>query len=67
MATKKAHELREMTAVELENLARERAEDLMQLRMKLRLRQVDNPLSIRSTRRELAVIKTVIAEKRSGR
>jgi large subunit ribosomal protein L29 len=67
MAGKKAHDLREMTLVELETLAREQAENLLQQRLKLRLRQVDNPLSIRIMRREMAVIKTVINEKRSGR
>ncbi len=67
MAARKAHDLREMTLVELENLGREQAEALMQQRMKLRLRQVDNPLTVRVMRRELAVIKTVITEKRSGR
>ena len=46
---------------------RERAEELMNGRMKLKMRQNDNPLSVRNTRRELAVIKTVINEKRSGR
>jgi ribosomal protein L29 len=64
---KKAHDLRELTLTELESMARERAEELMNSRMKLRMRQNDNPLSVRNTRRELAVIKTVINEKRSGR
>ncbi len=63
---KKAHDLRDMTLSELESLARERSEELMNTRMKLRLRQVDNPLSVRNLRRELAVIKTVMNEKRSG-
>lgn len=63
---KKAHELRDMTVAELESLVQERSEDLLQARMKLRLRQLDNPLSIRNLRRELAVIKTVIAEKRAA-
>jgi ribosomal protein L29 len=64
---KKAHDLRELTLTELESMARERAEELMNARMKLKMRQNDNPLSVRNTRRELAVIKTVINEKRSGR
>jgi len=64
---KKAHDLRELTLTELESMARERAEELMNGRMKLKMRQNDNPLSVRNTRRELAVIKTVINEKRSGR
>ena len=67
MAGRKAHDLREMTLLELENLGREQAENLMQQRMKLRLRQLDNPLTVRVMRRELAVIKTVITEKRSAR
>jgi large subunit ribosomal protein L29 len=63
---KKAHDLREMTLTELESMARERAEELMQMRIKLRLRQIDNPLSVRNARRELAAIKTVMNEKRAG-
>ncbi len=63
---KKAHDLREMTVAELEGLVRERSEDLLNARMKLRMRQLDNPLSVRNLRRELAVIKTVIAEKRAA-
>ncbi len=64
MAKKKAHDLRDLTLEDLESLERERAEDLMNLRLRLRLRQVDNPLSIREARRELATIKTVITEKK---
>ena len=67
MAKRKAHDLREMTSAELESLVRERSEELMHMRMKLRLRQIDNPLSVRNARRELAVIKTVLNEKRTGR
>ena len=66
MAKRKAHDLREMTLSELESMVRERAEELMHLRMKLRLRQIDNPLSVRNARRELAVIRTVMNEKRAG-
>ena len=64
MAMKKAHDLRDLTLEDLESLEREKAEELMNLRMRLKLRQVDNPLSIRETRRELATIKTVITEKK---
>ncbi len=64
---KKAAELRELTLAELESMVREKSESLMNDRMKLRLRQLDNALSVRNARRELAVLKTVIAEKRSGR
>ncbi len=66
MAKKKAHDLRDMTLEDLVSLEREKAEELMNLRLRLKLRQVDNPLSVRNTRRELATIKTVITEKRNA-
>ncbi|MBD3223035.1 50S ribosomal protein L29 [bacterium] len=64
MAKKKAHDLRDLTVEDLEGLEREKAEELMDLRLRLRLRQVDNALAIRTARRELATIKTVITEKK---
>jgi large subunit ribosomal protein L29 len=64
---KKAYELRELSAEDLESLEREKAEELMHLRMKLKLRQIDNALSIRMARRELARIKTALHEKRTSR
>ncbi len=64
MAKNKAHDLRDLTFEDLESLEREKAEELMDLRLRLRLRQVDNALAIRTARRELATIKTVITEKK---
>ena len=64
MAKKKAHDLRDLTLEDLVSLERDKAEELMNLRLRLKLRQVDNPLSVREARRELAAIKTVITEKR---
>ena len=66
MAKKKAHDLRDLTLEDLQSLAGEKSEELMNLRMRLALRQVDNPLSVRNLRRELATIKTVITEKRKA-
>lgn len=66
MAKKKAHDLRDQTLEDLESLAAETAEELMNLRLRLKLRQVDNPLSVRNARRQLATIKTVITEKRNA-
>ncbi len=60
----KAHEYREMTVEELESLEREKAEDLLNMRMELKMRRIDNPLAVRNVRRELARIKTVLNEKR---
>jgi large subunit ribosomal protein L29 len=64
---KKAHELRDLPLEELENLEREKSEDLMNLKIQVNMRAVDNPLKVRSARREIAVIKTVITEKKAAR
>jgi large subunit ribosomal protein L29 len=62
---KKAHELRDLPIEELESLLTEKSEELMTLRIQLNLRQMDNPLQVRHARREIAVINTVITEKRA--
>jgi large subunit ribosomal protein L29 len=64
---KKAHELRELPLEELETLEREKSEDLMNLKIQVNMRAVDNPLQVRSARREIAVIKTIITEKKAAR
>jgi len=64
---KKAHDFRDMSVEELESLVTEKSEDLLNMRMQLKMRRMDNPLSVRIARRELAVIKTVMTEKKSGR
>ncbi len=64
---KKAHELRDLPLEELETLEREKSEDLMNLKIQLNMRAVDNPLQVRTARREIAVIKTVITEKKAAR
>jgi len=61
----KAHELRDQSLKELESLEREKAEELMQLKIRLSMRQLDNPLQVRELRREVAVIKTIINQKRA--
>ncbi len=61
---KKAHEYRDMSYEELESLVEEKSEDLLTLRMQLNMRRLDNALSVRVARRELAVIKTVMNEKK---
>jgi len=63
---KKAHELRDMPLDELETMVREKSEELMNLRIQLNMRQMDNPLQVRNARREIAVLKTVISEKRAA-
>jgi len=63
---KKAHELRDLPLGELETLEREKSEDLMNLKIQVNMRAVDNPLQVRTARREIAVIKTIITEKRAA-
>jgi len=63
---KKAHEFRDLPLAELETLERERSEELMNLKIQLKMRAVDNPLQVRNARREIAVIKTIITEKKAA-
>ncbi len=63
---KKAHDLRDLPLEELESIEREKAEELMNLKIRLKMRQLDNPLQVRVLRREIAVIKTVITQKRAA-
>lgn len=64
---KKAHDLRDLAVEELESRVREKSEELMNLRIQLNMRQLDNPLRVRQTRREIAVLKTVINQKKGAR
>lgn len=59
----KTTELREMTLAELRTREAELAEELARMRMQLALKRLDNPLKARTTRRELARVKTIINEK----
>ncbi|MBK8165389.1 MAG: 50S ribosomal protein L29 [bacterium] len=63
----KAHDLRDLAVEELENRVREKSEELMNLRIQLNMRRLDNPLRVRETRREIAVLKTVINQKKGAR
>ena len=63
---KKAHDLRDLPLEELESLVLEKAEELMNLRIQLRTHQLDNALQVREMRREVAVIKTVMTQKRKA-
>ena len=62
----KAHEMREMTEDELEQQHDSMVEELVNLRIKLAVKQLDNPLRVRYLRKELARVKTVLREKRLG-
>ncbi|MCP4144024.1 MAG: 50S ribosomal protein L29 [bacterium] len=62
---KKAHEYREMSVEELESLIVEKSEDMLTKRMALKMQRLDNPLTVRSMRRDIAVIQTVLTEKKN--
>ncbi|HSG28684.1 MAG TPA: 50S ribosomal protein L29 [Candidatus Krumholzibacterium sp.] len=59
----KAVELREMTLEELKLREDDLVEELTRSRIQLSIKRLDNPLLVRSTRRELARVKTLINEK----
>ena len=62
----KAHELREMTLEELKIHHDSLIEELIGLRIKLAMRQIDNPLTVRHLKRDVARAKTVMREKVHG-
>lgn len=62
----KTHEMREMTLEELEIHRRELVDELANLRVKLAMRQLDNPLRVRLLRREVARSETILREKKLG-
>ena len=59
----KAAELRDLSVDDLEERAKEIEDQLFRMRIQQSLGQLDAPLKLRFTRRDLARIKTVITEK----
>ena len=62
----KVQELREMTEEELTNKVKELNNELFNLKFQAATGQIENPMSIRSVRREIARIKTILKEKELG-
>jgi large subunit ribosomal protein L29 len=56
-------ELRDLSVDELESRAKELEDQLFRMRIQQSLGQLDAPVKLRYTRRDLARIKTVITEK----
>ena len=56
-------ELRELSVDDLEARAKELEDQLFRMRLQQSLGQLDAPLKLRFTRRDLARIKTIITEK----
>lgn len=63
MAREKASRYREMTADEIQTRVAELREELFNLRFRNTMKQLDNPLKIRESRREMARLLTVLKEK----
>ena len=62
----KAHDMREMTLDELQVHHDSMIDELINLRIKLAMRQLDNPLRVRHLRHEVARAKTILREKELG-
>jgi large subunit ribosomal protein L29 len=63
----KAAKVREMNAHELETRRRELQEQLFKLRVQKSIGQLDDAIKLRTTRREIARINTVLREKQVAR
>jgi large subunit ribosomal protein L29 len=62
----KISDLREMTAEELQQRRRNLEEELFNLNMRKSLKALDNPLRLRTLRRDMARINTVLHEDELG-
>ena len=59
----KTAELRDLTVEDLRAKARELDDQAFRLRLQKAMGQLDSPIKVRTTRRELARIKTIIRQK----
>jgi len=62
----KSREMRDMTQEELQVQHDQLMDELVNLRIKLKMRQLDNPLRVRALKRDIARAKTIIREKQAG-
>ncbi|HSB61230.1 MAG TPA: 50S ribosomal protein L29 [Vicinamibacteria bacterium] len=60
-------QIREMSVDDLRGRERELQEQLFKLRFQKSIGQLDNPLKLRETRRDIARVKTVLKEKQVAR
>ena len=59
----KANEVRRLTDTELEQKLSELKEELFNLRFQLATGQLDNPMRIRTVRKDIARVKTIMRER----
>ena len=62
----KPSEMRDLTPSDVQESIGEREAELINLRIQLATRQLDNPVALRNARRELARLKTVLREHELG-
>ncbi|MCK4775995.1 MAG: 50S ribosomal protein L29 [Candidatus Krumholzibacteria bacterium] len=62
----KAHDMREMTLEELQIHHDSLLDELVNLRIKLAMRQLDNPVQVRHLRRDVARAKSILRDKTLG-
>ncbi len=62
----KPKEIREMTLQDMKAKDAELTKDLFNLNMRHATRQLENPLRLRLLRKDIARVKTIIAEKEGG-
>lgn len=63
----KSAEIRDMTLEEIKAKEAELSKEIFNLRMRHTTNQLENPLSLRILRRDMARVKTIIAEKERGK
>ena len=62
----KANEVRKMSSADLEKKLTELKKDLFNLRLQHATNQLDNPMQIAATKKDIARIKTIIREKETN-
>lgn len=62
----KVKEVRQLTEVELNNKLTELKTELFNLRFQLATGQLDNPLRIKTVRKDIARVKTIVRERELG-
>lgn len=62
----KAKEVRQLSGAELSNRLTELKAELFNLRFQLATGQLDNPLRIKTVRKDIARVKTIIRERELG-
>ena len=61
----KANELRNKSGEELESMLESLKSELFNLRIQLAINQLENPHKIKETKKEIARVMTIIAEKKA--